>query len=63
MDKKYVAVSGVIFGVVAVLHAARAVGQWPVHVGTVEFPVWLSWAGMVAAVGLCAWAYRVWTRT
>jgi len=33
MPSKYVVVSGVLFGVIAVLQAVRAVNQWAVHIG------------------------------
>lgn len=58
MPNKYAVVSGAIFGLVAVLHLARALNHWPVLVGTFEIPVWASWIGMVVAGGLCAWAFR-----
>ena len=58
MSNKYVVVSGVVFGVVAVLQAVRAFNQWPLHVGTLEIPVWASWIAMVVAGGLCVWAFR-----
>jgi hypothetical protein len=58
MSNKYVVVSGAFFGVIAVLQAVRALNQWPVHVGTLEIPVWASWIAMVVAGGLCAWAFR-----
>lgn len=58
MSNKYVVVSGAVFGVVAVIQAVRALYQWPLHVGTLEIPVWASWVAMVAAGGLCAWAFR-----
>jgi hypothetical protein len=58
MSNKYVVVSGAVFGVVAVIQAVRALYQWPLHVGTLEIPVWASWIAMVAAGGLCAWAFR-----
>jgi hypothetical protein len=58
MPSKYVVVSGVLFGVIAVLQAVRAVYQWPVHVGSVEIPVWVSWIAMVVAGSLCVWAFR-----
>lgn len=58
MSNKYIVVSGVFFGVVAVFHAVRILNQWPVHVGTLEIPVWASWIAMVVAGGLCAWAFR-----
>ena len=62
MSNKYLVVSGAIFGVVAVLHAVRALNQWPVHVGTLEIPVWASWLAMVVAGSLCVWAFRTRSR-
>ena len=58
MSTRYIVVSGAIFGVVAVVQAARALNQWPLQVGTVEIPVWASWIAMVIAASLCAWAFR-----
>ena len=58
MSNKYVVVSGIFFGVVAVLQAVRAINQWPLHVGTLEIPIWASWIAMVVAGGLCVWAFR-----
>jgi hypothetical protein len=58
MSNKYSVVSGVVFGVVAVLQAVRALNQWPLHVGSLEIPVWASWIAMVFAGGLCVWAFR-----
>lgn len=58
MSNKYVVVSGAVFGVVAVIQAVRALYQWPLHVGTLEIPVWASWIAMVVAGGLCVCAFR-----
>ncbi len=58
MAGKYVFVSGVIFGVVAVLQAVRAVSQWPVVIAGFDVPVGASWVATVVAGGLCAWAFR-----
>ena len=55
---RYVVATGVFFGVIAVLQAVRALNQWPVHIGTLEIPVWASWMAMVVAGGFCAWASR-----
>ena len=57
MLSKYVVVSGVLFGVIAVLQAVRALYQWPVHVGGVDIPVWVSWVAMVVTGSLCVWAF------
>jgi len=58
MPSKYAVFSGVLFGVVAVLQAVRALYQWPVHVGGVDIPVWGSWVAVVVAGGLCVWAFQ-----
>ncbi len=58
MPSKYVVVSGVLFGVIAVLQAVRALNQWPVHVAGIDVPMWASWVAVVVAGGLCVWAFR-----
>ncbi len=58
MRSKYVVVSGVLFGILAVAQAVRALNQWPVHVGGFDVPVWVSWVAVVVAGSLCVWAFR-----
>ena len=58
MTGKYIVVTGVIFGAVAVGHVARALYGWPVQIGSLDVPVWVSWVGVVVAGSLCAWAFR-----
>ena len=58
MSNNYVVVSGVLFGVIAVFQAVRALNQWPVHVGGFDVPVWVSWVAMVVTGSLCVWAFR-----
>jgi hypothetical protein len=58
MPSKYVVVSGVLFGVIAVLQAVRALNQWPVSVGGFDVPVWVSWIAVFVTGGLCVWAFR-----
>jgi len=58
MTSKYVVVSGVIFGVVAIAHAVRALYEWPVQIGTLDISVWASWVAMIISGSLCAWAFR-----
>lgn len=57
MKNQYTLVSGIIFGIVAVLQAVRALNHWAVQVGPIEVPVWFSWAAVVVAGGLCVWAF------
>ena len=58
MPSKYVVVSGVLFGVIAVFQAVRALNQWPVQVAGFDVPVWVSWVALVVAGSLCVWAFR-----
>ena len=58
MSKNYIVVSGLVFGVVALAQASRALMQLPVHIGSAEIPVWASWIAAVVAGSLCAWAFR-----
>lgn len=58
MQGKYARVSGVVFGVVAVVQALRLFNRWPVQVGPFAVPVWFSWIALLVAGGLCIWAFR-----
>ncbi|BCL76647.1 hypothetical protein JHS3_23830 [Jeongeupia sp. HS-3] len=58
MRAKYVVVSGALFGAIAVIQAVRALNQWPVHIGSLEIPVWASWLAALVAGSLCVWAFR-----
>ncbi len=53
-QKEYIVFSGVIFGVIAVLHLLRLVYATPVTVGEWEIPVWVSAVGVIVA-GFLAW--------
>ena len=57
-DGRYRVISGVVFGLVAVGHLIRAALQLPAQVGTTPVPMWVSWAAVVIAGGLCFWAFR-----
>jgi hypothetical protein len=58
MPGKYIVVSGLIFGLIAVLQAARALLQLPVRIGSFSLPVLASWVVAVVSAGLCVWAFR-----
>ena len=51
-QKVFLAVSGAIFGVVALVHLGRLVAGWPVHIGAFEVPMWFSLAGFALAAFL-----------
>lgn len=57
MNGRYVVVSGVIFGFMALAQLLRVVNQVSIQIGSVEIPVWASWVAVVVAGSLCAWAF------
>ena len=57
MRSRYVVVSGLIFGLMALAQLLRAVNQLPVQVGEVEIQIWVSWVAVVVAGSMCAWAF------
>lgn len=58
MKKTYAVVSAILFGLVALLHLARALTGWDVFIGDYMLPVARSW--IVFGVTLCfaAWGIR-----
>jgi hypothetical protein len=58
MKTNYPLVSGVIFGLVALLQALRAIADWSVQIGPINVPVWFSWVAAVVAGSLAIWAFR-----
>ena len=57
MGSRYVVVSGVIFGLIALAQLLRALNQVPAHVGDTEIPVWVSWIAVAIAGSMCTWAF------
>ncbi|KAA3612567.1 MAG: hypothetical protein DWQ05_18105 [Calditrichaeota bacterium] len=57
-EKRYFLISGIIFGLVAVLHISRALFDIHFQIGSWLVPVWISWFGFIATVILCSWAYK-----
>ena len=55
----YLSISGAIFGVVALIHLARAINSWAFVVGPMTIPVFASWVGFVITGILCVWAIRL----
>jgi len=54
----YETTSGVVFGLIALVQAIRAVRELPVQVGSTSIPVWVSWIAALVAGSLCVWAFR-----
>lgn len=57
--KTYLGISGAIFGIIAVLHIFRLWLDWPAQIGIWAVPLWISWAALFLAGGLCIWAFRL----
>lgn len=58
-QQAFLTVSGTIFSVIALLHLARILAGWPVHIGTFEAPTWFSWVSVVVAGSLAFSAFRL----
>jgi hypothetical protein len=58
MRDTYRLVSGVVFGIVAIIQLVRAISEWPVQIGPYAVPVAFSWVAFVVAGVLCVWAFR-----
>ena len=54
----YRTISGMVFGLIAIVQGIRAVLQVPVQVGATAIPVWASWVAVIVAGILCVWAFR-----
>ncbi len=57
--KVYCIVSGIVFGLVAIVHLVRAIYQTPLQIGTMTVPIWPSWVGLAVAGVLCVSAFGV----
>jgi hypothetical protein len=54
----YRTISGVVFGLIAVVQGIRIARQLPVQVGSASIPMGVSWIAVAVAGGLCVWAFR-----
>jgi hypothetical protein len=59
MRSNYASVSGVVFGLVALFQAARAIAGWTVQIGPFNVPVWFSGVAALVAGSLAVWAFRL----
>lgn len=57
--RAYILISGVIFGVIALLHVFRLLLDWPAQVAGWAVPLWVSWIAILAAGALSAWAFSL----
>jgi hypothetical protein len=57
MSNSYVAVSALIFAVVALAHLVRILKRWSVQIGPHAVSVSVSWIGLVVAALLSIWGF------
>jgi hypothetical protein len=57
--RAYLQISGVVFSVIALLHAARLLLGWPAQIAGWAVPLWISWLAIPAAGVLSFWAFRL----
>jgi hypothetical protein len=57
--KPYHLVSGIIFGVVALVHLLRLINQWPLILGPWSAPMSISWVAFIIAGYLSVWSFRL----
>lgn len=57
--RNYLLVSGVLFGLVALVHLFRVVKGLAFQFGPIAVPMWGSWLGFVVPAVLCGWAFSL----
>lgn len=50
---------GLIFSLIAAMHALRLLKGWPVTLGTWRAPIWISWLGLAIAAFLAYTAFTL----
>lgn len=55
MTKIYLAISAIIFALVAIGHIVRLAAGWQAAVGPTDIPMSVSWVALVASVVLAGW--------
>ena len=58
-QKTFVRTAGVVFSLVAVLHALRLLLGWDAVIGGWSVPMWLSWLALALAGYLAYAAFRM----
>jgi len=57
--RAYLQISGTVFAVIALLHIARLLLDWPAQLAGWDVPLWHSWLAFAATGVLSAWAFRL----
>ena len=61
--RRYLHISGAIFGIVTIVHILRLAFGWPAQIANWSVPLWVSWVAILAGGGLCIWAFRLAARS
>jgi hypothetical protein len=56
--RRYEKVTGVLFGLIAIVQLARLLFRWPVQVASVSVPLWASALAVVVTAAFAIWAFR-----
>ena len=56
--QRYVQVSGMFFGLMALIQLTRTILQWPIQVAQVTVPVWASGVAFLVTATFAFWAMR-----
>ena len=51
-------VTATLFLIVAIMHLLRIIFGWPVEIGGLSIPLWVSWLGVLVAGGLAYFGFR-----
>jgi len=57
--RKYLLISGVLFGLVALVHLYRVIKNLSFQFGPIDMPMWASWLGFLIPAMLCGWAFSL----
>lgn len=60
--KAYLIVSTLIFALVAVVHVIRLTLGWPVVLGTLSIPLWVSLLAILVSASVALWGFSLMRR-
>ena len=56
-QRTYMTVTATLFLVVALIHLLRIIIGWPVEIGGLSIPLWVSWLGVLLAGALAYFGF------
>ena len=59
MQKAYVAISAIMFALVAIVHLVRIMQGWQVQLGNIGVAMSVSWIALVVSAALALWGAMV----